>query len=857
MADWDKMRFPTTLIHDAESKGSPMQPLPRFLLMLLAAACLNSPVVQADEELPHDQFFDEQVQPILAQHCFKCHGGEAKIKGGLRLTDRDSIVAGGDSGSALEDDVLLDAINYESYEMPPSGKLPADQIAILTKWVKLGAPWSKETADFGYEGEHEEEHGPPQVNDESRQFWSYQPVERPESPAVENTEWVQSPIDAFVLGRLEQNNLQPNGPANKQQLIRRAYYDLTGLPPTLAQVEEFVADESPDAFEKVIDTLLGSQQYGERWGRHWLDLVRYAESNSFERDGAKPHIWRYRDYVIDSFNEDKPYDQFVREQLAGDEMDEMSPASYIATGFYRLGQWDDEPTDQLQADYDNLDDIVATTGQVFLGMTINCARCHDHKIDPMPQSDYYRMLAFFRGVRPYGHRRLDAANTRMFEVASGQLVDRKVAEELTQKKQQLERKVRQVENKVRKELSNPEREDFAFEENRVAMIEKKREQNPDLISEADLEEYAAALKSLRDVRSQDEELKAATLTAFGVSEFGSEPPETNVMIRGNAHAPGDVVTPGFPSVLGFDDPEGIEAATPSTSGRRRRLADWITNPENPLTARVMVNRLWQHHFGRGLVDTPNDFGFQGARPTHPLLLDWLADEFVAGGWKIKRMHKLIMLSNTYQMSSAGNEQSLAKDVDNRLLWRMNMRRLSAEEIRDSLLAANGTLNLKSGGPSIYPTIPASVLAGQSRPGAGWGKSSPEEAARRSVYIHVKRSLVTPILASFDVADTDTSCPVRFATTQPTQALGMLNSEFLNEQAALFAKRVKSEAGRKLKKQVSHALAIATSRRPSDEEVKRGVKFIRRLQKTEGASAELALNQFCLMVLNMNEFIYLD
>lgn len=834
-----------------------MQPYSRFLLILLAAACLNSSVVRADEELSHDQFFDTQVQPILAQHCFKCHGGEAKVLGGLRLTDRDSIVAGGDSGSALEDDILLDAINYESYEMPPSGKLPVEQIAILTKWVKLGAPWSKQTEDFGFQGEHEDEHGPPQVNDESRQFWSYQPVVRPDYPTVDDPDWVRSPIDAFVLGRLQQNGLQPNGPATRQQLIRRAYYDLTGLPPTLAQVDEFMADESPDAFEKVIDTLLASRQYGERWGRHWLDLVRYAESNSFERDGEKPHIWRYRDYVIDSFNADKPYDQFVREQLAGDELDEISPASYIATGFYRLGQWDDEPTDQLQADFDNLDDIVATTGQVFLGMTINCARCHDHKIDPMPQTDYYRMLAFFRGVRPYGHRGLDTANTRMFEVASGKPVDPQMAAELAQKKQQLERTVRQVENKVRKGLSNPEREDFVFEENRVAMIEKKRQENPDLISEADLKKYEAALKSLRDVRSRDEELQAATLTAFGVSEFGSEPPVTNVMIRGNANAPGDVVTPGFPSVLGFEDPEDIEPVSPSSSGRRRRLADWIVDSRNPLTARVMVNRLWQHHFGRGLVETPNDFGFQGSRPTHPLLLDWLADEFVAGGWKMKRMHKLIMLSNTYQMSSAGNQDALAKDADNQLLWRMNMRRLSAEEIRDSLLFANGTLNLKSGGPSIYPKIPASVLAGQSRPGAGWGNSTPEEAARRSIYIHVKRSLVTPILASFDVADTDTSCPVRFATTQPTQALGMLNSEFLNEQAALFAARIKNEAGNKLKNQVAHALAIATSRQPSDEEVKRGVKFIRQLKKQEGASDELAMNQFCLMVLNLNEFIYLD
>lgn len=829
----------------------------RFSLLAIASCVLPSFAIADDAELTPDQFFDQHVQPILAQNCFKCHGAEAKVKGGLKLTDRESLVSGGESGSAIEDDVLLDAINYESYEMPPSGKLPADQIAILTKWVAMGAPWSKETEDFGFQGEHEVEHGPPQVNEENRKFWSYQPVVRSATPAVNDAAWIRNPIDAFVLSKLEENELQPNGPATKAQLIRRAYYDLTGLPPTLEQVKAFAEDESPDAYEKVLDTLLDSQQYGERWGRHWLDLVRYAESNSFERDGAKPHIWRYRDYVIDSFNENKPYDQFVREQLAGDEVDEMSPATYIATGYYRLGQWDDEPTDQLQADYDNLDDVVATTGQVFLGMTINCARCHDHKIDPIPQTDYYKMLAFFRGIKPYGHRRLDAANTRMFEVASGKPVDRSVAEDITRSRNDTERIIRQVENKVRGVLSNPEKEDFAFEENRVAMIKAKLKDDPDLLKADRLEKYEEALRKIKDIRSQDDDLKATTLTAFGVSEFGSEAPTTTVMIRGNANAPGDEVVPGFPSILGFNDPDNIKSKTPDSSGRRSKLADWITSTSNPMTARVFVNRLWQHHFGRGIVETPNDFGFQGARPTHPELLDWLAHEFMAGDWNIKRMHKLLMLSNTYRMSSTGNDDALAKDVSNKLFWRMNMRRLSAEEIRDSLLAANGTLNLKAGGPSIYPTIPASVLAGQSRPGNGWGKSSPEEAARRSVYIHVKRSLVTPILASFDVADTDSSCPVRFATTQPTQALGMLNSEFLNEQAALFAERIRKEAGKNLKKQVSHALSVATSREPNEAEVKRGVQFIRQLQKKDGATREVAMNQFCLLVLNLNEFMYLD
>lgn len=823
------------------------------LPFLLVAFMFAADPAGADTELPPDRFFDEQVQPILAANCFKCHGAEAKYKGGLKLTDRESLNKGGDSGPVLEDNILIDAINYDSFEMPPSGKLPADQIAILTKWVELGGPWSKETADFGFQGAETESHGRPTVNEETKKFWAYQPVVRPPTPAVEDKQWIRNPIDAFILSKLEANEIAPNNPASKAKLLRRAYYDLTGLPPTAEQVKEFVHDDAPDAYERVIDELLESRHYGERWGRHWLDVVRYAETNSFERDDPKPHIWRYRDYVIDSFNGDKPYDQFVREQLAGDELSDASPTSYIATGYYRIGQWDDEPTDQLQADFDGLDDIVATTAQVFLGMTINCARCHDHKIDPIPQADYYKMVAFFRNVKPYGHRKLDPTNTRMFYKESGERVDQDAADTLTKERQKLERLVQQVESKVRKSLTEPEKEDFAFEGNRVSMIRAR----PELIPPEKLAEYEEAVRELQDIRSQDDELKAVTLTAFGVSEFGSDVPATHIMIRGNANAPGDEVQPGFPSVLDFPDPQAIGAPSAESSGRRTFLADWITSHENPLTARVMVNRLWQHHFGRGIVETPNDFGFQGAKPTHPELLDWLAHEFMSGDWKLKRLHRMMMMSNTYRMSSLSNAVALEKDPDNKLLWRVNMRRLSAEEIRDSLLAANGTLNLKGGGPSVYPKIPADVLHGQSRPGDDWGESTPEEAARRSVYIHIKRSLITPILASFDVADTDFSCPVRFATTQPTQALGMLNSEFINEQAALLAQRVENEAGKGLEQQVAYAFSIVTSRQPTDEEVRRGVKFIDQLQKQDGASHELAMNQFCLLMLNLNEFIYLD
>ena len=366
----------------------------------------TSGVTEAAESEPEAagiKFFDEEVKPLLAKHCFKCHGPNKSVKGGLRLTSRASVLKGGDTGPAASlekptESLLLSAVNYDEYEMPPSGKLPQAAIDTFAKWIRLGLPMS-EIAEV----EHDEP-GPPPVNDETKRFWSFQPVKKPIPPAVTGGDWVQNAIDAFVLSRLEGAGLQPAPPAAKASLLRRAYYDLTGLPPSPEEVQAFVNDDAPNAFEKVVDRLLESPHYGERWGRHWLDLVRYAETNSYERDGPKPHVWRYRDYVIRSLNEDKPYDQFLTEQIAGDELAEVTKASIIATGYYRLGIWQDEPVDPVQELFEDIDDLVRTTGEVVLGMTVGCARCHDHKLDPIPQKDYYRMAAFFRNVRRFGVR---------------------------------------------------------------------------------------------------------------------------------------------------------------------------------------------------------------------------------------------------------------------------------------------------------------------------------------------------------------------------------------------------------------------------------------------------------------------
>jgi mono/diheme cytochrome c family protein len=711
-------------------------------------------------------FFERKVRPLLAENCYSCHGPE-KQKGKLRLDSPGAIRAGGESGPILvpgkpEESRMILAVSYqdEDLKMPPKTRLAKAQVAELTEWVKRGAPMPAGEAWIASAPATKEF----QIGAKDRAHWAFQPLMRPPIPPYgEQRTPSRNPIDSFVLSRLKTKGLAPNPPASKRQLIRRASYDLTGLPPSAGEIEAFLADKSPQAWETVVDRLLESPRYGEKWGRHWLDLVRYAESNSYERDNPKTNAWRYRDYVVRSFNQDKPYDLFIKEQLAGDEFPKRGDDAIIATGFYRLGIWDDEPADPEVARYDALDDVVTTTGQVFLGLTVDCARCHNHKLDPISQADYYRLLAFFQNINPF--------------------------------------------------------------------------KNGGPTDEIPLSTAGAAL---------------------GVTESGPKSGQTFVLLRGNPKTKGDEVEPGFLQVLGaasakLPQPPG----NAKTTGRRSVLADWIASPQNPLTARVMANRVWQYHFGRGLVRSANNFGLQGDPPTHPELLDWLASELIARGWRLKPLHRLIMTSQAYQMSSQGRAEALRVDGANDLLWRFEMRRLTAEEIRDSILAVNGSLNLKMSGPGIYVDIPKEVLAGQSRPGNGWGKSAADEQARRSIYIHVKRSLLTPILESFDLAETDRSTPIRFVTVQPTQALGMLNSEFLNRQAELFASRLRKEAGKDLREQVRLGLCLATSRPPTSAEIKRGVELLQNLAAENHTGPESALKYFCLMALNLNEMIYVD
>jgi mono/diheme cytochrome c family protein len=936
------------------------------------------PSVQADERKVD---FGREVQPLLAKRCFSCHGPD-QAKGGLRLNRRESALAELDSGAhgivpgKVDQSEIIRRITStdEAERMPPEGAaISAAQADLLRRWIAQGAKW--------------EDH------------WAFQPVQAREPPGVTNSAWVRNPIDSFILSRLEENGLTPVPPADKIALLRRAYYDLTGLPPTPAEVDAFIADRSPDAYEKVLDRLLASPRYGERWARHWLDAVRFAETNSFERDGHKPHAWRYRDYVIRAFNEDKPYDQFIREQLAGDELPEVTSDSIIATGYYRLGLWDDEPADRLLAKFDTLDDLVSTTSQVFLGATLNCARCHDHKIDPFPQRDYYGMVAFFHGIKPMTNSGPNI-ETPLFETPASRKAYEAQVRDLDARRNEVQAQITALEDSFRTLYENaqsgtskvatadaglddlefryyrdtwnrlpdfdnlkpetvgklpaqlfdispstrntafgfvftgmlkvPRAGEYTFtldsdDGSRLIVEGQKIVEHDGIHGEGQPKQGVVQLKQGRVpvrleyfqranglgltvawsgpgfvakslsargetgkpapnfselIKSQGEKilgaeqfskytqlvakldvLKKETVPveyALSVTENGTKPPETFTLLRGNPHVPGVKVEPAFPVVLSDAKPVFPPLAEDAkTSGRRIVLANWIASPDNRLTTRVMMNRLWQHHFGRGIVRSPNNFGQLGDRPTHPELLDWLAREFVAGGWRLKTAHKLIMTSNAYRMSSRSEKQAYEKDPTNDLFWRYDMRRLSAEEIRDSIHAVNGRLNLKMYGPGIYPEISAEVLAGQSRPGEGWGKSSAEEQARRSIYIHVKRSLITPLLSDFDFPDTDGSCAARFATTQPTQALGMLNGDFARIQAAEFAARLRREAGDDAAAQVRLALRLALCRPTEESHVQRGLALLKSLQEKHQLSADKALEYYCLTVLNLNEFVYLD
>ena len=803
---------------------------------LLLFAITAAPVEDAEpvrENAPDVQMevdFGRDIRPILSRRCTQCHGS-AEQEGGLDFSSRALALAELDSGerAIVPDDreasALWERIHLaadDEMRMPPEGDpLSEEEKEKLGQWIEAGAPW--------------------------QEHWAFQQPTAPEPPSLPATTGGRSPIDRFIRARFLSADLPMAKEASRRQLIRRLHYDLTGLPPSIGTVEAFVNDTAPDAYERLVDRLLASPQFGERWARHWMDVIRYAETNSYERDAAKPFVWRYRDYIVRAFNEDMPYDQFIREQIAGDELDQVTPESMVATGFYRLGLFDDETADPYKHYFDQLDDMLTTTSQAFLGLTINCCRCHDHKIDPMPQEDYYRMLAFYRNIKRYSKDRTNILQSvRLPQHASEAL------EEIDMEKQEIAEKLAEIEKAARPKLEGVDRDDFKYEEYRQQVL---RRNIPGVIS---VEEY----KRYRDLNNRRRELLLADVPgnqlALAVVENGRLAPKTHLLGRGNPRVEVREVEPGYPAIFAAVNPTFSEPPPEARSSHRRKvLAEWIASADNMLTARVLVNRLWQHLFGRGIVRSPNNFGLGGTPPTHPLLLDYLAAEFVEGNWQMKPLIRQIVLSDTYRSSSRPSEKAVARDPLNHLFSHQNMRRLSAEEVRDSILQVTGQLNLQQQGPSIYPEISKEVLHSQSMPGKGWGHSPPDQAARRSIYIHIKRTLVAPILKIFDFAETDLSCPVRFETTQPTQALPMLNGKFAQEQAAALAERVEHAYPGDQAAQVKEILELVWQRPIQKQEIDAGLSLINQLQQQDGASLRRALETFSLVAINSNEFIYLD
>ncbi len=636
-----------------------------------------------------------------------------------------------------------------------------------------------------------------------RRHWAFQPVRTPPLPKVRNQSWPRNPIDGFVLAKLEARGWQPSGPAERRALLRRVHLDLIGLPPTPDEQEAFLNDARPDALDRVVDRLLASPHHGARWGRHWLDVVRYAETGGYERDAAKPNVWRYRDYVIRAFNGDKPFNRFLLEQVAGDELPDANAETMIATGFHRLGPWDDEPADPDEDRFDQLDDIVNTTLMVFLGLTMGCARCHDHKLEPLTMQDYYRMVAIFNPLqRPRnGRTELDMpAGTRQ-ELAI-----------LAEKEKQLHA-VKAKADGIRKLGRDKEK-----------------------LAELD-----------REIGKLRQELPPLPRGYF-MHEPPGKPPATHVLLRGKATRPGPTVEPGFPAVLVPRQP----AFPPSdgfTSRRRLTLAHWIASPDNPLTARVIVNRVWHWHFGEGLVRTPSDFGTAGDRPSHAELLDWLACRFMEEGWSLKKLHRLILSSNTYRMSKRWRADYGRDDPENRYLWRFPYRRLEVEAIRDSMLAVSGQLNETMYGSWMYPEVPKEALAGSSDPDKIWKAFDERDASRRTVYAHIKRSFVVPLLEVLDLCDTTRTTDKRLVTTVAPQALSLFNGSFVNRQARHLAERLEREMGKDPEKQVERAFVLALCRQPTATEKTALTEFLR--ARNQG------LVQMCRVILNLNEFVYPD
>jgi cytochrome c553 len=779
-----------------------------FLLLPLGAS------VARGQGPDTETFFELKVRPVLAGTCFKCHGG-TKVSSGLRVDSRAALLKGGDSGPAIfpgdpDQSLLLQAVRHThaTLRMPPKDKLSEAIISDLAAWIRAGAPWPDAAKAKPFAAQN---------------HWAFQPV-RPVTPPPDPTGWAHHPIDRFVMARLRQQGLHPVAPADRRTLLRRATFDLIGLPPAPEEMASFLADDAPDAFEKVMERLLASPHYGERWGRHWLDVARYADTAGDNADYPIPEIRLYRDYVLDAFNADKPFDQFVQEQLAGDVLARQGPREkyaerVAATGFLALSRR--YATAPYELWHLTLEDAIETTGAAFLGLTLRCARCHDHKFDPITTRDYYALYGFFASTTfPYAGSE-EFASKNMDRLHFVPLVP---PDEAAPRLAAYEKKLRDRQAEIRQVEKDGKRAKPGTDLGRLRG-ELRQWQRPGLPPDLP--------------------------GAYAVSE--GKPVSVPIQIRGDPETPGPVVPRGVPEFLSSGRPLSL----PATGSGRLELARWITQSDNPLTARVLVNRIWQHYFGKGLVGTPNNFGLRGDEPTHPELLDWLATEFVRSGWSIKHLHRLILTSKTYQLSCIPDAANAARDPGNRYLGRADRRRLDAEAIRDSLLAVGGHLDRSRPGPHPFPPM-------RDWP---WTQHNPFKQVypsnHRSVYLMTQRLQRHPFLALFDGPDTNHTTEKRSSSTVPLQALYLMNDPFVREQAEGLAGRLLAAApdaaGR-----VARGCELAWGRPPHSDEIEKGTAYIRRCtQELEKAGIpqerreRQAWTSYARVLLMANEFLYLD
>ena len=777
----------------------------------------NSKIEQADLD-----FFESKIRPVLIEHCYSCHAADAKIiRGGLLLDSREGLLEGGDSGPAVvpgeaEKSLLLSALKHDSFEMPPDRKLPDAVIADFEHWITRGA------VDPRDQGNAEAPRG---VDFEAaKSHWAFQPVRRTEPPAVADESWIESPIDRFVLARLEAAGMKPRPKADKETLIRRASFDLTGLPPTDEEIDAFLADETPEAFEKLVDSLLQSPHYGERWGRHWLDLVRYADSNGADENHDLPNAWHYRDWVVRMMNRDQPLDQFIIDQLAGDLLpktgdEQIDGDRLIATGMLVIGPKMLAEQDKDKMVIDIVDEQIDTVSRTMLGLTIGCARCHDHKFDPVKAKDYYALAGIFYSTKTMADRAF----------VSNWLERPLPSAEIQALRSEHQKKI-----------------DAAKADMAAAEADLKSQSDATALLQTELAAAQAKVDALKQkVEEQKKAVEAAekAMPAFTMVMAADEstPTELPIHIRGNHLALAkEKVARGVPEILA--NVASLQAI-PETQSGRLQLAQWIVAPENPLASRVMVNRIWMWHFGQALMRSPSNFGLRAEEPTHPELLDYLASRLMEDGWSLKAMHRTIMNSATYQMASdvefPESEQYAKLDPENRLLWRRARRRLEAESVRDSILFVGGGLDQKLG-----------------------GKAPNVDANRRAIYLPINRASLYEMFSTFDYVETANHIEQRPTTTVPHQALFLLNSPMVHQQAAAIAKKLISKFETD-ESRIRALFRLFYARQPTEAEMMRSLHFVETAaSQLEAVSdpSERSVQTWgalCRSMIAANEFVYID